>query len=283
MTSGSGVGFTRNPSSGEDRLYADFLLNAQGEDVEPARQAVRQGHRRSHRHTAWFGESFRRFVDGWRFSSAMSRTSSSPSKRASSGCSRPGTQNGLLGLRCRSPVTSWTENLIDPVTAVERLRHVDLDGINRTYLAVPDGTEPLGQGVPAATGVATGRGALSVEMAQRISEDGGRAVLVRDQASTEDITGFAVCSALVTARGGRTSHAAVVARQLGLVCVVSCNGLMLDTQRGRFQVGANHVGEGEVITVDGDRGFVYRGALEVLTEVPHDLIERVRAWRAAFV
>jgi pyruvate,orthophosphate dikinase len=171
------------------------------------------------------------------------------------------------------------EGLIDPATAVQRLRGVDLDAIAHVRLVAPDEVEPIGRGMAAGMGVVSGRAALSVDSARRYAQRGDRVVLVRDEASTEDIAGVAVCDALVTAAGARTSHAAVVARQLGVVCVVSCEGLHLDTGRKKLGIGSHELNEGDVVTVDGDRGFVYEGALEVRRDVPRELIERVRSWQ----
>jgi pyruvate, orthophosphate dikinase len=106
-------------------------------------------------------------------------------------------------------------------------------------------------------------------------------VLVRDEASTEDISGLAVCRGLITATGARTSHAAVVARQLEVVCVVGCPGLSLDTGRRQLSVGSHQLNEGDMITIDGGRGLVYPGELEIRLERPGQIIERVRGWQAA--
>jgi pyruvate,orthophosphate dikinase len=135
--------------------------------------------------------------------------------------------------------------------------------------------------MPAGTGVTTGRVAVTVETARRYAEHGDPVVLVRAEASTDDISGLAVCRGLVTATGARTSHAAVVARQLGVVCVVGCPGLSVDSERRRLNLGSHQLNEGDLITVDGDRGLVYQGELEVRLERPQELIERIREWKAA--
>lgn len=280
VTSGSGVGFTRDPATGEDRLYVDFLLNAQGEDVVAGRQAASdpepliaalpglahelQTVRR--RLEALFGDAqdFEFTVEEGKLWLLQTRTA----KR---------TPWAALHIAC----DLVDEELIDPATAVQRLRDHDLDSITRVLLAADDGAQPIGHGMPAGTGITTGRVALSVETARRYAEHGDPVVLVRDEASTADISGLAVCGGLVTATGARTSHAAVVARQLGVVCVVGCAGLSLDTDRRSFDVGPYQLNEGDLITVDGGRGFVYQGELEVRLERPQDLIERVRDWQAA--
>ncbi|MGO9343106.1 MAG: PEP/pyruvate-binding domain-containing protein [Acidimicrobiales bacterium] len=278
VTSGSGVGFTRNPSSGEDRLYADFLLNAQGEDVVSGRQRGSDGEAviASVPGLARELQTIRRrleilFGDAQDFEFTV--------------------QEGKLWLLQTRDAkrTPWAalkiacdlvdEGLIEPAAALQRLRPIDVDGIARASLAVPDGVEPIGCGLPAGTGVAAGRVALSIKAAKRFSSAGDSVILVRDEASTEDIAGFAVCAGLVTARGARTSHAAVVARQLGVVCIVSCGELVLDNDRMRFRLSNHQIDEGDTITVDGDDGCIYRGELEVQLQVPRQLIDRVHSWR----
>jgi pyruvate,orthophosphate dikinase len=122
--------------------------------------------------------------------------------------------------------------------------------------------------------------ALGIGAAQRLSREGDPVVLVRDEALTQDIAGLAVCRGVVTATGARTSHAAVVARQLGVACVVGCRDLSFDSDHGKVQTGHCEVREGEWITVDGATGLIYQGEPEVCIERPVELIERVRTWRA---
>ena len=126
-----------------------------------------------------------------------------------------------------------------------------------------------------------GRLALTIEAVQRFSEAGDPVVLVRDEASTADIGSLAICRGFVTATGARTAHAVVVARQLGLACVVGCGGLSVDIAHGRIQLGDTVLREGDRITVDGANGLVYSGDLAVIEERPDDLIRRVEEWRAA--
>jgi pyruvate, orthophosphate dikinase len=278
VTSGSGVGFTRDPATGEDRLYVDFLLNAQGEDVVAGRYATTdpepliaalppladelQTVRR--RLETIFGDAqdFEFTVEEGKLWLLQSRTA----KR---------TPWAALRIAC----DLVDEQLIDPATAMQRLRDYDLDAITRTRLAAEDQHQPIGHGTPAGTGVTTGHIALSVDAASHYAKRGDPVVLVRDEASTQDIAGLAICRGLVTAGGARTSHAAVVARQLGVVCVVGCPGLSIDTERKRLTFSAHYLNEGDLMTVDGDRGLVFQGELELRLERPLDLIRRARAWQ----
>ena len=277
VTSGSGVGFTRDPATGENRLYVDFLLNAQGEDVVGGRQAAADpdeligalpslAHelRTVRRHLEMIfhdAQDFEFTVEEGNLWLLQTRTAK---------------RTPLAALRIACDLVD--EGLIDPVTAVQRLRHHDLDSITYVSLAHDDGVEAIGRGMAAGSGIASGRMALSVDTARRHDQSGEPVVLVREEASTEDISGLAVCRALVTATGARTSHAAVVARQLGVVCVVACSELSVDLPHGRARVGRHELREGHHITVDGGSGLLYEGELELRVERPDELVARVRGW-----
>ena len=280
VTSGSGVAFTRNPSNGEDRLYADFLLNAQGEDVV------------SGRHAGSDADDVIATLPGLARELQTIRKRLEVLFRDAQDFEFTVQEGKLWLLQTRSAKrTPWAalqiacdlvdEGLIDPSTALQRLESVDLDKIAWTYVVLEEGVEPVAFGIPAGTGVATGRIALSVDTGRRFFKQGENVILVRAETSTEDIAGFAVCAGLVTASGGRTSHAAVVARHLGVVCVVGCVGLTLDMKGRRLRFGADRFDEGELITVDGDDGRIYRGDVEVRSEVPQALIDRVNGWKGA--
>jgi pyruvate,orthophosphate dikinase len=280
VTSGSGVGFTRDPATGEDRLYVDFLLNAQGEDVVGGRRTAAdpeelvatlpnlahevQTVRRRLEMIFHEAQDFEFTVEEGKLWLLQTRTAK---------------RTPLAALRIACDLVD--EGLIDPVTAVERLRDHDLDSISYVTLADEDGAEAIGRGMAAGAGVASGRVALSVDAAQHYDGSGEPVVLVRQEASTEDISGLAICRALVTATGARTSHAAVVARQLGVVCVVGCTELSVDLARGRVRVGRHELREGQHITVNGGNGVLYEGELELHVERPDDLVARVRGWEAS--
>ena len=127
--------------------------------------------------------------------------------------------------------------------------------------------------------MAAGAIALDAVTARTRAERGESVILVRDEASTDDIDAFSVCAGLLTARGARTSHAAVVARQLGMACVVNCADLTIDVRSRRATLGSCQLREGDAITLDAAEGAVYPGILELVEERPTELVERVRAWR----
>jgi pyruvate, orthophosphate dikinase len=275
-TSGSGVGFTRDPASGERRLYVDFLFNAQGEDVVSGRQRAEE----STRLTALLPECLeeveraaaaleQEFRDAQEFEFTI--------------------QDGqLFMLQTRTAKrTAWAalrmaiemaeERLVEPCEALQRLEGID---VTKLALARVSGGVPLARGVSASAGVATGEIAFDAKTAQRRAKEGRSVVLVRETPATDDIAGIAACQGLLCSSGGRTSHAAVVARHLEKVCVVGCETLGIDLMRRRCRIGSREFAEGDVISLDGAGGNVYAGTVEVLQERPAAWLATVARWQA---
>ncbi len=276
-TSGSGVGFTRDPATGENRLYVDFLLNAQGEDVVSGRLGAHdpdpliaavpglgdelQRVRRTLEAVFGDAQDFEFTVEDGELWLLQTRTA----KR---------TPWAALQIAC----DLVDEGLIDPATARQRLEAYDLDAITRSHLAADDRPEPIGRGVSASAGVAHGHIALDIPAAKRLAETGHAVILIRDTPSTDDIAGLAICAGLVTAHGARTSHAAVVARQLGITCLVDCDALSIDLAAQTVRIGDTLLSAGDVITADGFDGRIYPGALDLVEERPTELLARVTTW-----
>jgi pyruvate,orthophosphate dikinase len=169
--------------------------------------------------------------------------------------------------------------MIAPDTALERLRDYDVDHITRARLDADPGAVPIGGATPASTGVSTGQIALDPDTAVRRAAHEGSIILVREDTSTDDVAALAVCRGLLTSRGARTSHAAVVARQLGIVALVNCPGLSIDLSNRTLCIGDTQLGEGDVITLDGTDGHIYTGTLRLVEDRPRELIARVHAWQ----
>ena len=113
-----------------------------------------------------------------------------------------------------------------------------------------------------------------------VKQGGKPIILVRENAETSDIGALSEAAALIAAEGARTSHAAVVARELGKVCIVGCEGLSIDPSGRKGVFGTETIEEGEILSVDGAGGEIYRGAIEVLRERPTDLLAKIAQWRA---
>lgn len=169
--------------------------------------------------------------------------------------------------------------MIDEGTALRRLQPYDLDAISVRRLGTGRADKPVGTGVPASAGTAVGRIALTVADALSMAGSGDPVILVRGEASTADIAALEVCAGLLTAAGARTSHAAVVARELGVACLVGCSRLVIDPVAGTLAIGDWHGRAGDFITIDGASGEIYPGALRLVEERPAELIERVRGWQ----
>ena len=279
VTSGSGVGFTRDPASGENRLYVDFMLDAQGEDVVAGRRTVSETEASI---VALPGlarelQLVRRRLEGL-FRDAQDFEFTVEEGKLWMLQTRTAKRTAWAALRIACDLVD--EGLIDSATAIERLGPYDLDSISRARLADESSAQIIGHGVSASDGVGCGRMALGIGAAERLCRGGDPVILVREEALTQDIAGLAVCQGIVTATGARTSHAAVVARQLGVACVVGCRELAFDLDHGKVQTNGQEVREGEWSTVDGATGLLYRGKSEICIERPVELIERVRTWRA---
>lgn len=273
--SGAGVAFTRNPWLGTGEMLIDFKFGAQGEDVVSGEEsaAAQAEFRRAmpsvYRDLAEIGKKIEVF---YRDMQDMEFT----------------VQEGILYILQtrsgkRSPyaalkiaVAMCQEGIISPSDVIWMLRDIDLDAI--TVQAVKSQDYPVAVGIPASGGVATGAISFTGERAEREAAEERPVILLRDTASPDDLPGIAVAQGLLTMRGARTSHAAVVARQLGKVCVVSCDGLFIDMSRKRCTLSGHDLGEGAVISIDGNSGNVYIGAVEWSEERPEELIRIVREW-----
>ena len=135
---------------------------------------------------------------------------------------------------------------------------------------------------PASIGVATGHIAFDSRRAAALAARGDPVILVRPETSTEDILGLNVAAGILTASGGRTAHAAVVARQLGKVCLVGCSALAIDAQRQSASIAGQTVGEGDWLSLDGESGEIYLGKRDILREQPHAELAEIEAWKTKF-
>jgi phosphohistidine swiveling domain-containing protein len=158
----------------------------------------------------------------------------------------------------RTAVDMVEERLIAPEEALRRLADIDLAAIARSRFSEPL-PQPLARATVAGHGVASGAVALDAAAAERLAAKGRSVLLVRPDAVTSDIAGLAQASGILTAAGSRTSHAAVVARQLGKVCIVGCAQLAVDVARRICRIGSHEIAEADVISLDGNTGAVYRG------------------------
>jgi pyruvate,orthophosphate dikinase len=275
--SGSGVGFTRDPTDGRDELYLDFLFNAQGEDVVSGRQAGSDAAR------------LRRVLPGVHAELEQAKARLEAEFRDMQDFEFTVQDGRLYFLQTRAGKrTPWaalqiavdlvSAGIIDAETALQQLTNVDLDAVERTRLEPGSDEVPIATGIPSSLGVAVGAIAFDPVRAQQMALE-QPVILVRSEISPDDIAGLAAASGVLTAFGGRTSHAAVVARQMGRVCVVGCRALRLESGPHRCSIGDRTFREGESITIDGETGHVYKGRVAVVTEKPLDALATIAGWR----
>ena len=278
--SGSGVGFTRNPSSGEPLPWVDFLFNAQGEDVVSGRRSA-HGHdelasvapqvweallQATEQLETTFGDmqDFEFTVQNGELFLLQTRTG----KRTPQAAARIALDLGEQGV-------------IAPEVVLERTRDLDARALALRVVANTGGQPltPLARAASAASGVVCGEIALDEAQVRARKAAGAQVVLVRRDAETADIAALDLADGLLTQRGARTSHAAVVARQLGKVCLVGCEGLVIDEHSRTLSIGSLALHEGDTITLDGNQAVVYAGTTHVVEQVPEELLERLERLR----
>lgn len=277
--SGAGVAFTRNPANGAPELYLDFAFNAQGEDVVAGRR-VGGGDQR-----------LRRTLPAvWARLDEMAHTLESLFRDAQD-FEFTVQSGGLYLLQSRTAKrTAWAalriavdqvdEGLIGPREALARLGTIDLASVVRTRFE-DSAARPLAHAQVASIGVATGAIALDSETANRLVQEGKPVILVRPETETTDIAGMMAAAGILTARGGRTSHAAVVARQLGKVCLVGCTDLEIDFNRRSCRIGSSTIREGDFLSLDANEGNVYSGRRVIIAERPERELKKIASWQAA--
>jgi pyruvate,orthophosphate dikinase len=275
--SGAGVAFTRNPASGENQLYVDFAFNAQGEDVVSGRESPREGAALGERLPATVtalegvrARLEREFLDAQEIEFTVQEGELFLLQ------TRTGKRTPLAALRIA--VEMVRSGLVEPAQALRRLEGIDLDALRETRRIPEAGASALAQGVGASVGVVSGRIALDLGSTRSMAAKGGQVILVRREMSTDDVAGIALAGGVLTAAGGRTAHAAVVARQLGKVCVVGCAGLRIESAPRRIRLGERILLEGDWLSLDGESGEVWAGKVAVESRPPTALLEAVRGW-----
>lgn len=282
-TSGTGVVFTRNPSTGANELYGEFLMNAQGEDVVAGIRTPRKIHELSTVNPSVYEE--------------LTKASQLLEAHYSDMQDIEFTiENGtfyLLQTRVgKRSAAAAVKIAVDFVKAgaigkAEAISHLDLNQIDQLLHPEFD-QEKLSQavelttGLPASPGAATGQIYFNAKSAEEASADGKQVILVRIETSPEDIQGMVSSNGVLTARGGMTSHAAVVARGMGKCCVSGCSALEVDEENGTMKIGDHSFLEGDFISIDGSSGKVYAGKIETkASNLNHDFTE-IMGWADEF-
>ncbi|MGR9086944.1 MAG: pyruvate, phosphate dikinase [Gammaproteobacteria bacterium] len=273
----TGVGFTRNPGTGADEMYGEYLVNAQGEDVvagirtpKPV-QALAEEMPELYRQLVELRnklESHYREVQDYEYTI----------ERGVLYCLQ--TRNGKMNAAAmvRTSVEMVNEGLIGKERALlridpemlEQLLHPQLDPGNRNV--------PLAQGLPASPGAACGKCVFDADTAAMMGRAGEHVILVREETKPEDIHGFFAAQGILTSRGGKTSHAAVVARGMGKACVAGAEDIKVDVKARRALVGDATIHEGDIITIDGSTGFIYWGEIPTVAPSFSDELRTLLSW-----
>ncbi len=262
-TSGTGVCFTRDPSTGENKFYGEYLVNAQGEDVvagirtpEPLdqlkvkmpeiyKQLVKLREKLEHHYRDMQDIEFT--IQEGRLFLLQTRNGKRTAQAA-----------------VRIAVESVREKLISIDEAILRIEAKQLDQLLHLTFDPREKKEEIARGLPASPGAATGRVVFNADDAETQAKKGEAVILVRIETSPEDIGGMHAAQGILTARGGMTSHAAVVARGMGKCCVAGCGEIQIDYAAKEFKVKGQTLHEGDFISLDGSLGAVYKGKVKTI-------------------
>ena len=274
-TSATGVAFTRNPSTGESKLYGEFLINAQGEDVvagirtpqditEYARQE--SGSDKASMETA-MPEAFKELTRIYTLLEKHYRDMQDMEFTVEQGKlwmlqTRGGKRTAKAALRIAVELAN--EGLISKKDAVSRIDPASLDQLLHPTIDPAAKRDVIATGLPASPGAASGEIVFSSDEAAKLQADGRKVILVRIETSPEDIHGMHAAEGILTTRGGMTSHAAVVARGMGKPCVSGCGTIRVDYGRGTMSIGTRTFKTGDVITIDGSVGQVLAGRMPMI-------------------
>jgi pyruvate, orthophosphate dikinase len=273
-TSATGVAFTRNPSTGENEIYGEFLINAQGEDVvagirtpQPLTEAARiEAGETAPSLEAIMPATFAELVDVFDKLEQRYRDMQDIEFTIQDGKlwmlqTRSGKRTTNASLKIA--VDMAEEGLITQDEAVLRVEPAGLDQLLHPTIAPNAEKHVIARGLPASPGAATGEIVFDSDEAEALRNQGKSVMLVRIETSPEDIHGMHAAAGILTTRGGMTSHAAVVARGMGRPCVSGAGALRIDYKAGTMTVGGEVFNKGDVITIDGSTGEVLKGAVEM--------------------
>ena len=263
-TSGSGVAFTRDPATGENKFYAEVLMNAQGEDVVSGVRTPMKIEEIKKTLPEIYDELIdiaNKLEDHYRDMQDMEFTIED-GRLYMLQC-RNGKRTAKAALKIAHDMVN--EGMIDKKQAVLSVEPRNLDTLLHGSFSkdtVKKATQ-VGKGLPAAPGAACGKIVFTAEEAKKQAQNGEKVVLVRRETSPEDIEGMKAAQGILTARGGMTSHAAVVARGMGACCVAGCSDFVFAEDEKSFTLGGKTYKEGDIISFDGSTGNIYDGALPV--------------------
>ncbi|MBP3603210.1 MAG: pyruvate, phosphate dikinase [Lachnospiraceae bacterium] len=282
-TSGTGVAFTRNPSTGEKGIYGEYLINAQGEDVVAGirtPQPITRLEEDLPECYAKFLEIANRLENHYRDMQDMEFTIEEGKLFFLQ--TRNGKRTAPAALQIACDLVD--EGKITPEEAVLRIEAKSLDQLlHPTFdAAALKAGKVIGQALPASPGAAAGKVYFTAQEAKEAHEKGERVILVRLETSPEDIEGMHAAEGILTVRGGMTSHAAVVARGMGTCCVSGCGEINISEEDKVFELGGCKYQEGDYISLDGSTGKIYDGDIKTVEASISGNFERIMEWADSF-
>ena len=273
----TGVRFTRNPGTGDKEMFGEYLTNAQGEDVVAGIRTPKPIDQLKDEMPPQYAdlvelrnklESHYQEVQDYEFTI----------EKGTLYCLQ--TRNGKMNATAtvKTSVEMYEEGLITKEQALLRINPELLEQLLHPSLDPSSTIEPVATGLPASPGAASGKCVFDADLAEKLGNTGEKVILVREETRPEDIHGFFAAEGVLTSRGGKTSHAAVVARGMGKPCVAGAEGILVDVKLRQAVIGEQIIHEGDVITLDGGTGMVYPGAIATIPAQFSEELEEVLGW-----
>ncbi len=273
----TGVGFTRNPGTGDNEMFGEYLTNAQGEDVVAGIRTPKPLQEMETEMPSLYSqlvelrnklESHYQEVQDYEFTI----------EKGTLYCLQ--TRNGKMNAAAavKTSVDMFAEGLITKEQALLRIDPELLEQLLHPSLDPESAAKPVATGLPASPGAASGKCVFDADLAEKLGKLGEQVILVREETRPEDIHGFFASEGILTSRGGKTSHAAVVARGMGKPCVAGAEGILVDVGLRLAHIGEKVIHEGDVITLDGATGMVYLGAIPTIPPQFSDDLEKLLSW-----
>ena len=291
--SATGVAFTRNPATGEDKFFGEWLVNAQGEDVvaglrtpNPLNEETKtEGTKDLPSLESSMPEIYSELKDirgrlEKHYNDMQDIEFTIQEGKLWMLQTRVGKRNGSAAIKMA--VDMKKEGMIDKEMALLRVRPEQLDELLHPMLDTEsENNAPLlGKGLPAGPGGACGRVVFTADDAEQWNKNGEKVILIRDETSPEDVHGMHAAEAILTAKGGMTSHAALVARGWGKCCIVGCSDLQIDVNKKEVVIGDSIISEGDWITMNGTEGKIYSGQVDLIDADPdtHPEYKELMIW-----
>lgn len=275
--SGTGVAFTRDPSTGESILYGEYLINAQGEDVVAGIRTPQPIQTLKDEMPAvyqQFVETCNRLEQHYEDMQDIEFTVERGELFILQ--TRTGKRTAQAAIRIATELVK--EGIIDKKTALLRVDPEQLDQLLHRRIDENFERNQLAKGLPASPGAATGKVVFDADEAELLANDGQKVILVRPETTPDDIHGIIAAQAVVTSRGGMTSHAAVVARGMGKACICGCEAMKINLHEKQFRVGEVVVKHSDIITIDGGTGEIMLGEIPMIEPELSEEFQLLLAW-----